>query len=430
MNLRTPAVFVLFGVSGLAIAGPSNIVSGDIVVREGDSIDGSTVDSVNSPFTNGNGQVGAVLALADGRRAIWYDTGVIFTSDLGLPDVLSGGEGTMGIGNNGEFIYSPSFNGDDSVWGQNGLILSEPNAAPDLPGFNSTFNSRPQMIDDGTGFWVGGVNDGMGGTSTASRHLFRSNPNGTLDRVMGAGDVIGNTGGLTINATNGIDFDYHVSGNGSNMINALVAATSSSSDGMIAVNGSMVAQEGSATGQGDNWANFDNVSINNVGNYLFSGDTDGATSSDEFIAYNGSIALREGMSLDGLTLGGSVNALSLNNNNESVFIWSTVESTETLFYADDSGDFASAIALLSVGDLFDENNDGIADWVIDDFNASGVIGPGLDFAENGLVFAEVDLSSLDGSTTFEAIISIAVPAPGALSLFVFAGLSATRRRRA
>ncbi|MEZ6164210.1 MAG: hypothetical protein R3B67_07215 [Phycisphaerales bacterium] len=424
------ALSALISTCGLAIAGGPAAVSGEIVVREGDMIDGSVVSSINSPFTNGNGDVGAVLALDDGRRAIWYGTGVIFTSDMGLPDSLTGGEGTMGIGNNGEFIYSPSFNGNDAVWGQNGLILAEPDQAPGLAaGFLSTFNSRPQMIDDGTGFWVGGVNDGMGGTSTASRHLFRSNPDGSLARVMGAGDVIGNSGGLTINASNGIDFDYHVSGNGSNMINALVANTSSTSDGIIAVNGSQVARESFATGQGDNWANFDHVSINNSGNYVFSGDTDGASSSDEFIAYNADIVLREGMSVGGLTLGSSVNALSINNLNQSVFIWSTVEATETLFFADDPMNFSSAIALLSVGDTFDENNDGIGDWIIDDFNASGSIGPGLDFAEDGLVYVEVDLVSFDGASTFEAIISVAVPTPGTGALLAFAGLAATRRRR-
>ncbi len=426
MHIKSAGLITLIAGTGIAIAGGPTAVSGDIVVREGDSIDGSLVTAMGSPFTNGNGQVGAVLTLDDGRRAIWYDTGVIFTSDV---DTLSGGEGTMGIGNNGEFIYSPSFNGNDAVWGQNGLILAEPSAAPDLPGFNSTFNSRPQMIDDGSGFWVGGVNDGAGGTGTASRHLFRSNPDGTLNRVMGAGDVIGNSGGLTINASNGIDFDYHVSGNGAHMINAITAATTTASDELLVVNGSMVAQEGTANGSGDNWENFDNVSINNSGNFVFSGNTDGPSASDEFIAYNGNIALREDMTLDGFTLGGSVNALSINNNNESAFIWTTDEASETLFYAADPMNFASAIALLSVGDIFDENNDGIGDWIIDDFNASGTVGPGLDFAENGLIFVEVDLTSFDGASTFEAIISVAVPAPGAAGLLALAGLGATRRRR-
>lgn len=431
MNLKASASIVLIAASGLAIAGPGNTVSGDVIVSEGDTVDGSLVTAMGSPFTNGNGQVGAILTLDDGRRAVWYDTGVIFTSDMALPDSLTGGEGTMGIGNNGEFIYSPSFNGNDAVWGQNGLILAEPDQAPGFDmGFLSTFNSRPQMIDDGSGYWVGGINDGAGGTGTVERALFRSNPNGTIDRVMGAGDAIGNSGGLVIDTGSGIDFDYHVSGNGSNMINVVLGNTGSTvNDGIVAVNGSMVAQEATATGQGDNWDNFDNVSINNSGTFVFSGDTDGATSSDEFIAVNGTIALREDMTLDSFTLGSSVNALSINNLDQAAFIWNTDEATETLFYASDVMDISSAIALLSVGDLFDEDNDGIGDWVIDDFNASGIIGPGLDFAEDGMLYVEVDLAALDGSNNHEAIISLTVPAPGATGLLAIAGLTATRRRR-
>lgn len=420
---RVAQVILSAGLVSIAAAGDP--VSGIIVAREGDAVDGSTIVSLNSPFTNGHGQVGFVAALADDRRAIWYDTGVIFTSDQALPDDVSGGEGTMGIGNNGEFIYSPSFNGEDAVFGQNGLILAGGQPAPGYgAGFTSTFNSRAQMIDDGSGFWVGGINDGAGGTGTAARALYRSNPNGTIDRVMGSGDVIGNTGGLTIDFPAGIDFDYHVSGSGAHMINGLIA---NNDDNIVAVNGSAVAREFAATGQGDNWSNFDHVSINNSGDYIFSGDTDGATSADEFIAFNGVIGAREGMVVDGLTLGSSVNAASINNLGQAAFIWSNAEETESLFFAADASDLAgSSTALLSVGDLF---NDGAGTWLIDDFNASGIIGPGLDFAEDGMVYVEVDLESLDGSVNIEAIIGVVIPAPASAAFLAFGGLFAARRRR-
>jgi len=425
MRFHRTAVVALS--AGLVSIAAGDTVTGTTVVREGDAIDGSTVSSLNAPFTNGTGQVGIVVALADGRRAIWYDTGVIFTSDMALPDTLSGGEGTMGIGNNGEFIYSPSFNGNDAVYGQNGVILADGDQAPGYAAnFNNTFNSRPQMIDDGTAYWVAGVNDGAGGTGTAARVLYRQNPNGTIDRVFASGDVIAGSGGSTIDFPSGIDFDFHVSGNGSQIITAFIA---NNDDNMIAINGTMAHREFQATGQGDNWSNFDNVSINNAGNYIFSGDTDGATSSDEFIAYNGVIGVREGMVVDGITLSSSVNAASINNLGQAAFIFSTVETSETLFFATDASDLASSIALLSVGDLFDDTGDGIGDWVIDDFNASGIIGPGLDFAEDGLVYVEVDLESLDGSVTIEAVISVAVPAPMSGAIFALGGLFATRRRR-
>ncbi|MBX3323438.1 MAG: hypothetical protein KF757_10640 [Phycisphaeraceae bacterium] len=425
---QTAFVAVVAGLSASVLAGPP--VSGNVIVREGDIVDGSAVTIINSPFTNGNGQVGLVIGLADGRRAIWFDTGVIFLSSDALPDVLTGGEGTMGVGNNGEFIYSPSYNGNDSVWGQNGLILAGTQAAPGYgANFFSTFNSRPQMIDDGTAFWVGGINNGQGGTASFQRALYKQGPGGAISRVLSSGDVIGNTGGLTVAFPSGINFDYHVSGNGNHYINNLTAATVAASDTMIAVNGSMVAQEGGATGQGDAWQNFDLVSINNSGNYIFTGDTNAATNMDEFIAFNGVIGLREGQMVDGLTLGSAVNAASLNNLNQAVFVWTTVQETETLFFASDASNLAASVKLLSVGDLFDEDNDGIGDWTVTDFNASGIIGPGLDFADDGYVFVEVDLRSLDGSTTIEAIISLRVPSPASAAVLVLGALAAARRRR-
>ena len=428
MNTKAIGLLALIAASTIAAAGEP--VSGSIAIREGDMVDGSTVTGLGAPFTNGNGELGAVLTLDDGRRAIWIGTGVVFTSDLALPDNVTGGESTMGIGNNGEFIYSPSYNGDDSVWGQGGLILAEPMQAPGYAdGFNVTFNSRPQMVDDGSGYWVAGINDGAGGTSTVERALFRSNPNGTIDRIFGAGDAIANSGGLTIAAGSGVDFDYHVSGDGNHMINVFDGTSAAASFDLVAVNGSMVAREGQATGQGDNWDNFDALSINNNGNYVFSGDTDGNTASDEFIAYNNQIMLRQGMSVDGFTLGGGVDALSINNLDQTAFIWDTVEGSETLFFNADPTSFADAIALLSIGDLFDADNDGIGEWIIDDFNASTAVGPGLDFAEDGLLYVEVDLASLDGGTNIEAIISLAVPTPGATGILALAALTTTRRRR-
>jgi hypothetical protein len=423
MRTRTIAASLSAALAAAAAAGPTP-VAGTIVAAEGDTIDGSTIASLNSPFTNGNGQVGFVAALADGRRAIWYDTGAIFLSDNALPDDLSGGEGTMGIGNNGQFVYSPSFNGDDAVFGHNGLILAQGQHAPGYDAnFFSTFNSRPQMIDDGTAYWVGGINDGNGGTSTAQRAFYRANPDGSIDRVFASGDAIAGAGGATIDFPSGVDFDYNVAGDGSHMINAFIA---NNDDNLVAVDGVMVAREFAATGGGDNWSNFDQMAINSSGNYLFSGDTDGATSADEFIAYNGVIAAREGMSVGGLTLGSSVNAASINNLGQAAFIWSTVETDESLFFAADAADLGAAEALLSVGDLFD---DGGTTWLIDDFNASNVIGPGLDLAEDGMVYVEVDLESLDGSVNIEAVIGVAVPAPMSGSFLALGGLLATRRRR-
>ncbi len=438
MTVRTTA-FALAAAAGLAASASAQTVSGDIIVMEGDALDGSTVASINAPFTTASGQVGLVLGLDDGTRSIWLGAGSIFNSGSVVGDTLSGGEGTMGITDAGQFVYSPSIAAGgaspdgDSLWTELGGIAFDNSPAFDFdPGFNNTFHSRPTMTDDGTIYWVSGTNDGAGGTSTQNRILYQRTTDGTVTGLLRAGD---NVGAATVASAGGIDFDYSISSDNSQRVFIFndANAGSTASDATFSVNGVVIAQEGSATGGGDNWDNFDGVSINNAGNYIHAGDTDGDTATDEFIAYNGNIVLREGGSLnDGTVLDGSVDALSLNENGEAVFIWEIDDAggdIETLFYASDASNLADAVGLLSVGDGYDSTGDGVADWTVADFNASSGIGPGLDLAEDGFIFVEVDLESLDGIDNLEAIIRIAVPAPGTLGLLALGGLAAVRRRR-
>ena len=186
---------------------------------------------------------------------------------------------------------------------------------------------------------------------------------------------------------------------------------STTNDGFVYVDGSLVARETDPTGSGDNWDNFDTVSINTGGHYLFSGDTDGATATDEFIAYDGTIAVREGDSLAGvaLTSTASVQDVSINDLGQAVHLWSA-GGVETLFFASDASDLAgTSLPLLGTGDFVDLDGDGSGDATVTDFNASTVIGPGLSLAEDGRVFVEVDLDY--GGGDLEAIIQLDLPDP-------------------
>jgi hypothetical protein len=394
-------------------------VAASLIVQEGDTPAGAPgpVTALNSPFTNGNGVVGFTGSV--GENFVWYDTGITWLNSDGLPSVLTGGEGTMGVSNTGGFIYSPSVDGNDSVWTHNGLLLTDGTAAPGFPPpALNTFNSRPTMLPGGASYWVAGVSL-SGGTSTEARVLYGSSDStpATITRVLASGDMVG--GFPIASGSNGIDFDYHLSDDASHHIHSLTLDTGSTTDdGIVYVDGVVIARETFPTGGGDNWDNFDNVSINNAGNYLFSGDTDGATGSDEFIAYNGVISIREGDAIGGITLAStaSVSALSLNNLGHAAFIWSHSGGTETLFFACDASDLAaSSVAVLSVDDDVDFDGGG-ADAVVTDFNASSVIGPGLWLAEDGRVFIEVDLDY--GAGPVEAIIALDLPSCGATDLVV------------
>jgi hypothetical protein len=413
-------------VVSLAVAGASAaIVPGSVIAKQGDVVGSSTISSVNSPFTDGNGVVSFVAALADNNRIIWKGTGPIFNSADALPDVLSGAEGTMGSGNAGQFIYSPSFNGNDAVYTNAGILLAADDALPPMPGFFSSFNSRPQMGPDGTAYWVGGYTNTQGG-STQGRMLLKatdvSNPGG-MQIVLKTGDVIG---GFPITAS-GVGFNYQFSDNGAHHIQALVLTTgSSSTDDFIYLDGALVAREGSPNGSGDNWQSFDNPSVNNAGNYIFGGDSSGPTATDEFLSYNGVIEIREGSTVGGVTLGASCDGAAINDVNQVAFIWDS-NLTETLF-AGVGGDLANSIALLSVGDQLDLDGDTIGDWTVSDFKSSNVIGPGLDLGEDGYVYVEVGLMPIGGGSEMEAIIRVAIPEPATLGLAALALLGLLRRR--
>jgi hypothetical protein len=410
----------------LAAAACAEVVPAAVVVQEGDAVGPSTVSGLNAPFTDGNGRVGFVGALADSQRFIWWDTGPVFFSGDALPDVVTGGESTMGVSNTGGFIYSPSVNGNDAVYTQGGALLQKGDPIPPLPGLYSAFNSRPTMLPDGTAYWVGGSTPTQGSSSATNRHLFRAsdptNP-ATITRVLGGGDVIE---GKTIKTT-ASNFDYWISDNSLHHIQVLDMDVVLNEH--VYVDGAFVAQEGSPTGQGDNWAAFDLVSINNAGNYIFTGDTDGLTTKDEFVADNGTIKVREGDTLDGhpLLSGYALRAASINNLDQVVHMWGS-SSDEHLFFGY-GPDLENSVQLLQTGDEIDIDGDTLGDFLITDFQASGIIGPGLSLAEDGWVYLETEMTPVGGGDEIEAIIGIYIPEPATGLILALGALLALGRRR-
>lgn len=424
---RIVAVVAVGAVVGLAGAVPP--LSARLIVKQGDAVGPSTVSSLNTPFTDGNGAVGFVAALADSQRIVWHDSGPVFYSSDALPDVLTGGEGTMGVSNVGGFIYSPSFNGEDAVYTNYGKLLAGGDPIPGLPGLYSTFNSRATMIPNGTAYWVGGSTPTQGSSTSTNRHFFRANPSdpSSISRILGGGDVIE---GKTI-STSATNFDYWISDSGQHHVHVIDTTYSPSTQAtFVYLDGHFVVQEGTPTGQGENWYSFDSPGVNDAGTYVFSADTNNAnTAIDYVIAVNGLIQVREGDTLDGVLLaaGATPRALSINNLDQVAFTWgwgSGASAREYLFLGDAANLSASA-KLLGLNDEIDVTNDGVADYLITDLEASPSIGPGLSLAEDGLVYVEVSLLPIGGGTEVEAI--IAIPEPTTLGLIALAGL--LRRRR-
>lgn len=392
--------------------GARALVAATVVARQGDTPPGApaAIGSLNSPFTNGDGEVG--FTGAAGENFVWFDAGIVWlSSDAPAGTTLSGAEGTMGVGNTGQFVYSPSIDGNDGVWSHNGLLLVE--GTSPAPGYADpvrvTFNSRPQMLPSGAALWVAGVSY-TGGTTTEGRVLYTSSDAtpAAIARVIASDDLVG---GFAIDRPSGVGFDYQLSDNGAHHIHELILDTgSTTNDDVVYVDGAIAAREASPTGDGDNWDNFGTVSINDDGDHLFSGDTDGASTSDAFIASNGAIAVREGGVLGGVTLTStaSVNALSLNNLGQAAFIWNITGPGEVLFFACDASDLpGTTVEVLRTGDQLDVDAAPGADATVTDFEASTVIGPGLWLAEDGRIF--VELSADFGAGDVELIVALAAP---------------------
>ena len=73
--------------------------------------------------------------------------------------------------------------------------------------------------------------------------------------------------------------------------------------------------------------------------------------------------------------------------------------------------------MLSTGESVDLDGDGSTDAFVSDLNASAVISPGLDLAEDGRVAVNVDLDFDDGKGERQAVIALLAPYCGVDVIF-------------
>lgn len=393
--------------STLTMAQP---VPAQLVLEPGAAAGSSTISALNPVYTDGHRRPGLLLELASGARAIWYDGAVIFDSSTVITPVLAGSESTIGIGNGGAFVYSPSANGEDALWTHRGLLLRRDDPAPGLAGQFVTFSSRPTMLPDGSVLVVSGFATAVGGP-TQGRVMFRSAPDAGLpiQPLLKTGDLID---GAPIGTT-GVGFNYQMSDNGRHLIVPLLLDTgNTANDGALWLNGTIVAREGSPVGAsmpGENWQGFAGVAINNAGNWLLAGDSDGPTARDAFLAYRGVVQVREGDVVGGetLTAPAAMRAASIDNRGRAVYIWNTETTVRRAFYAEDARNLAAARLLLKTGSTLDFNGDGQSDGTVIDIFHSYIATSGVNAAEDGAIFLHV---SYDSAGTREALIRLTVDA--------------------
>jgi MYXO-CTERM domain-containing protein len=421
-------------VIGVSAPHASAVTTASVVAIVGQTLPGSNglnVTDLNTAFVSGNDKVGFLGTLSDNARFVFFDNAIVFKSSDVTTPTLTGGEGTIGVGNLGQFVYSPTIQPDsrDGIWSHIGQLMRGTEPAPGLPGQFHTFGSRPRMAGDGTAFWMGGLTTVPGSTTTQQDVFWRATTAGgtpTYTPMLRGGDTIGSD---VINAT-GLQITFEVSDNAQHHIVEVDFDGATATDAAVVLNGStIVAREGSAVpGGGGNWQAFRNMDVNSAGNWLVYGDDNGPTTADDILVYNNALVARQGQSLAGVTLGTTVDAAALNDLNQLIHIWDLTSGTDEGLFFTDTANVAGSLLLLRVGDQLDTTGDGVADFTLTDFNASSTITQPLDFGEDGRVYVDVDLTPIGGGTAAQAIISVAVPEPGALSLLALGALGLMRRR--
>lgn len=404
------------------------IRSGTIIARTGDTIaDVGTISGLSSPFTDPSGRVGFTLRLASGGHAVWYDTGVVFTSaDAPAPYILNNTiENTMGVGPFGRFVYSPGIINTasgvarDGLWSSRGYILSDTDPAPGLDTRYIRFTSRPQMFGDSGFSFVAGTGAAPSG-STSAQTLYRgtlTDTSFTIEPVFSTGDLLA---GLPVRFSSPvISFPYQFSDNGQHLIvHAELETGSTLTDSCIVVDGSILLQEGSPVvptpGFDDFYLGFRCVAINDLGHTLVGASTLAAPF-EGVLVRDGEVVIREGDTVDGVTLldPAAVQAVSVSNAGCVAFVWTHTNNTHAIF-AGPIADLPNATLVLEDGDTLDTTGDGTPEHQILSIAAASIIGPAVDLADDGLIHVLAHLRDLETLQESDAVLRLASPCATAI----------------
>lgn len=386
-----------------------------VVARTGVTAPGSggyTILAINDPMINGIDQVGFTgLLNVPGSNSIgfvWFNGTIVWKNTDALPISLEGAEGTMGVGDAGEWVYSPLQGfGGDAIWKNGVKVIRTNDPAPGLPGMFATFSSRPQMNNDGTATWISGFTSTPGGLTEGRVFYIASTP------TLKTGDVVG---GYALD-TLGVGFPYDVCGSGAHwIVRGRGASASESAVPILVRDGAVVAVAGQVPGGAVGaYQSFEECAINNHGDWVASGDTDENASNDGFIVFNGALVAQEGQTIaPGKVLSGNPRAVSVDDHGRVGAIWATTVGGELLllFVPPQLGVAAwDSVILLATGDFVDTDGDGVPESAVTDFNATTTVGPGLRLPNRCFAYVSVDVE--DGlQPDFAAIVAVMLPEVG------------------
>lgn len=401
-------ILTLLSLVLITLTANAQIVAVEVVTKAGDAYEGLTFDQFDDPSMNSNGSVIVVgTSTNPANDFIFVHDSIEFKASDSTNSTFDFFENQCGIDDMDNILFMADENGVDGIYKSNlGLMIAEGDPAPGIgPAGIIQLLYRPQLMPDGTGYFVASV-DSSGGTSSNTRVLYQIDPVGNLS-VMASSQS--NYSGKVLDAL-GLDFDFDVSEDGSHYIIVADLFTGSTlDDGAVIVDGNVVLQENSPIGVNVNYDQFDHVRINNNGDYIVTGDSDGAFATDEYLIVNGAIQIYEGDVIGGITLNSTatVNAIDLNNNQDVLFTWGAAGANEYLFHGnlDDPNGLVDSKLILRRFDTIDVNNDFVGDYIINDFNAFTAY-RGFELKDTNILYLNVDLLDMNSSPVGEAIIRV------------------------
>lgn len=358
-----------------------------------------TILSLGAPTINSLGQVGFNgTTTTPGETFVWFNGQVVFLSSDVRRATVIGRETVMGVSDTGAFVYSPQYNGRDSIYTSEGRLLALDDPLPPLPGlFSVVSNYWPSMSGDGTAYWISRFAP-MPGVAETGRAIMRcqdlANP-ASMTRIIASGDVLD---GFPVRANTGPSYD--VSPDGQHLL-YYIAVDDPNGSSRLVLDGQVVARGSQPPPGFTEWQFYYDLAVNNLGDYVYRAYSG---SGKESIACNGQVVATSGDVIDNLGLGASVLGNALNNHGQLASAWRLAPDSSAVFFGR-ADDLAHAACLLRVGDMIDYSGDAVADAGIAGINtATG--GSQLALSDSGDVYLEVSLLDVGSNTPYEAILRL------------------------
>lgn len=362
-----------------------------VIATEGIPATGSgglNVIFVNNPAVTPGGKIGFAVGMGPAAtttaHGLFRDNQVIYN---GTVNGYTGAEGSVGILETGEIMYSPATAGGDAVVSNlNGILLQETDPAPGFAGLFSRFNSRPSAAaTSGEFFWIGGLTNVVGG-STQNRVFYRRSSAGAITPVMSTlTPILGlpwaGSGGA------GLLFDYDVSANGSNLLNICNLSLAAGARQHLVLNGtSAVLRQGdaapNATIPGQLLGTFAQPQINNAGQWAVRTTLILSPNPTLNVIQTNLDRLEAFSTVDQSTLpNNSVRAMGMNEDGFLAHIWGS-SATSASLYIGRPGLMVASRLIVSAGDSIDLDGDFMTDAVLNSIDANSGTGQGVGLMEN------------------------------------------------